>query len=243
MRIAGDERRAEQVHEELTAIRKRGRPGAQKVRFLFGHPPPFESPDAWDKTKLLTWARDTTDWLDRKIRDASDGHAVLERADLHVDELRPHLHVSIIPAMPKRPRDRDESVEVYKMDPGPSRLSWTALQRSWCPATSSSLSMRAIQDAYHEDVGVNFGMMRGDLKSQSRAEPDRLAGLITRVKLSAAAVDRERKRAAQARRTAAARRDSETRQHAREKHRARGLGEVTRRLLMRLTGAVKTRGR
>ena len=184
----------EAVLDELTAVRKRGRPGCKKVRFLFGHPPPFEAPDAWDKATLLTWAKDTADWLETRVRDASDGHAVVERADLHLDETRPHLHISIIPAMPKRPRDRDEPWSVYRADPGPSRLSWTALQRSLSPAESSRMSMRGLQTAYQDGVGRHFGMIRGELKSQSRADPDRLAGLVTRVKLTAAKADRERRR-------------------------------------------------
>lgn len=240
VRIAGDERRAEAVFDELTAVKKRGRPGAQRVRFLFGHPPAFEAEDAWDKATLMTWAQDSAAWLERKVEEASDGHAVVERVDLHVDETRPHLHATVIPAMPKRPRDRDEPVDVYRLDPGPSKLSWTGLQRSWSTAASSSLSMRAIQDGYHADVGANFGMIRGELKSESRAEPDRLAGLITRVKLSAEKADRERRRAAQTRRAAAVRSESDERRLAKEKQRARGLRTETRRL-QRAAAAVKTR--
>ena len=91
MRIAGDEDRAAEVLVDVEQDRGRGRRGCQRVRILIGHPPPFESEDAWDHQKLLNWAKDSASWLERRIKEASGGLAVLERVDLHLDETSPHL--------------------------------------------------------------------------------------------------------------------------------------------------------
>lgn len=188
IRIAGHEDRAADVLEEIEKSRGRGRPGCERVRFLFGHPPPFESGDAWDRDRLLSWARDSSAWLEKKISQASGRCAVLERVDLHLDETTPHLHASIVPALLKRLPDRISADFALfagrEVDPGPMKLSWTELQRAMSPGVTRSESMRALQGSYFEDVGRGYGMQRGKSSARTRAEPDRMEGLKTRVRLT-----------------------------------------------------------
>ena len=247
MRIAGDEDRAAEVLVDVEQDRGRGRRGCQRVRILIGHPPPFESEDAWDRQKLLNWAKDSASWLERRIKEASGGLAVLERVDLHLDETSPHLHASIIPAVPRAPRDPDE------FEPPRPKLSWSQVQRSMTEgAQNRSQSMRMIQDMYHADVGCRYGLERGKPSTRTRAEPDRVEGWKTRVRLTeerAARAEREaqaraervEQRARQQGRAAAVERDGMMGRVARAQHAVRATRSQNRQL--RADAARAARGR
>ena len=238
IRIAGDEDRAVEVLVDVENDRGRGRQGCQRVRILFGHPPPFESENAWDRDRLLSWAKDSASWIEQEIKQASGGTAVLERVDLHLDETSPHLHASIIPAVPRAPTE-DQRVRILFGRPHPDeeplklKLSWSQLQRSMTPdATSRSGSMRMLQDMYHADVGSRYGLERGKPSTRTRAEPNRVEGLKTRVRLTeerAARAEREaqaraervEQRARQQGRAAAVERDATKGRVARAQHAVR----------------------
>ena len=104
--IIVDLERAEKITREVRqAPSRKGRPGAERVRILLGHPPRFEDPEAWSQEKLLDWARKSSEWVKKGVEKATGGMGVVESAYLHVDELRPHLHVSVVPSVrdPRNP--------------------------------------------------------------------------------------------------------------------------------------------
>ena len=241
------------IKEQNRAERRRGRPPSQRVRLLFGHPPPFEAADAWPHDRLKAWSRDSAAWLRRHVERASAGAAIVERVDLHVDELRPHLHATVIPVMPRPGMTGPVAAALADFGPGgvPAanlRLSWRELQFGMFPPapvkgqTPASASMCALQDSYHAEVGRRYGMERGKPSDAIRSEPDRLEGLKTRVRLSderAQRVEREAlqkvaeadRRSRQKSRAARVDRDANARKHAWLKHGARKLLAENRRLV------------
>ena len=154
--------------------KRRGRPGVERVRFLFGHPPAFESPDAWARATIEAWARDSARWLASFVERGSGGRAVLTRADLHVDEARPHVHATVFPT-------------VANPDGRGVRLSWETLHLTATGASDAAESMKRIQDSYYEEVGKRYGMERGTpaaITGASRQAPDNAKGLRERARLA-----------------------------------------------------------
>lgn len=181
--IHEDRDRAEAVTREVRrAPARRGRPGFERVRLLIGHPPQFEADDAWSRAKLLDWARQSTAWVVKGVERASGGTAVVASSYLHVDELRPHLHVEVVPAM-RDPKNPD----------GHLRMSWERMQRVWGGAPGRA-GLSNLQTLYHRDVGAAFGMRRGEPSDRRRVATDDSDALKTRVRLLEAQRDRERAR-------------------------------------------------
>ena len=195
--VMDNEFRAAQTRAECAAgPKRRGRPGSQTVRAIFGHPPAHEAPDAWPPSKVEAWARESAVWLSLFVGKASGGKAQVVRADLHVDETRPHVHASVLPAMPRE-------------DGSGLTLSWERLHMKGTGSTSARESMRRIQTMYHEAIGSRYGMVRGVPSMVSgvgkgETEVDRLKGLRTRAALAEAELERLRKAGRRERQGAAA---------------------------------------
>lgn len=189
--IAGDPKMAVDVLEAIKRDKRRGQKGTEKVRVLFGHPPRFDAPDAWSRERLMRWARQSAKWLQEHVRRASGGLAVVERVDLHLDEVRPHLHATFVPVM-ARPRPKG-SVPPDAARVGPrnlpvpnQRLSWKAMQAVMFPPepgarSAKGSSMSGMQDSYWREVGRKFMLKRGVPSDRVREDPDRIKGLTSRV--------------------------------------------------------------
>ena len=178
--ILDNRAKARDARAGLAKVKKtRGRPGVSNVRFLFGHPPAFEADNAWPRSKVEAWSRDTAAWLSEWARMGSGGKAVVERVDLHVDEARPHLHASLVPAV------GDLGL------PGPGRrMSWRqillhATGEDCRQKPSCRRAMAMLQTQYSMGVGEKYGMVRGEVGSTAvRAEPDGVLGLKKRAELA-----------------------------------------------------------
>ena len=163
--ILDNEDRAAETRAELAqGPRRRGRPGAEQVRMLFGHPPAHEAADAWPRHRVEAWARDSSRWLVGFVREASGGKAVVIRADLHVDETRPHVHASILPAMP----NTADGLGVT--------LSWERLHKRGTPSGP------------HSPLGARHRRRRGEQRPTApyveRASPGRTLGRRFAVRLN-----------------------------------------------------------
>ncbi len=198
----------EAAREALAAAKAnkgRGRPGSiECVKFLFGGPPPLESPDAWPQDRLAAWLQANVDW----VRTCAGPQAVIAAAYFYKDERSRYLHLLLIPIT----------------DQG--RLSWTAVERGFAlhPRVPSKLIMSSMQDRYHQAVGKRFGLARGEIGSRRKHEAiNRPKGFFERVVeapstwsdrqraeaalLRAEVADRERDHALQRQREAEAERD------------------------------------
>ena len=140
---------------------------------MFAGPPPFEAPDRWPKEKVLDWAEKSAAWAEAFFKSGS-GDAVIATASLHLDETSPHLHVLAAPLV---------------RDSKGAKFAWKQIRRKAASAVAGERVTNwhrhgeIIQDAYHAKVGSQFGLGRGERGSKRRhAEPDRVAGLQTRVR-------------------------------------------------------------
>ena len=181
VRLAGDPDRAKEVTDETRSVKRSGRPGAERVRILCGHPPRFEAPEAWSQERLLSWARDSVAWVEKGIK-VKGSRAVIAGAYLHVDELRPHMHIELVPAMDdtKRPAE-------------PARMSWKRLQGEWS-GVKGKAGLGALQTSYWESVGQRYGMRRGEPSDRRREPTDDSEVLKTRCRLVEAQRDQARSR-------------------------------------------------
>ena len=156
----------EAAREALAAAKAnkgRGRPGSiECVTFLFGGPPPLQSPDAWPQDRLAAWLQANVDW----VRTCAGPQAVIAAAYFYKDERSRYLHLLLIPIT----------------DQG--RLSWTAVEHGFAlhPKVPSKLIMRSMQDRYHQEVGKRFGLARGEVGSRRKHEAiNRPKGFFERV--------------------------------------------------------------
>ena len=269
LEIVNDERRAKAVVSALRAAmkaeRRPGRPPSAEVRLMLGHPPIFEAPEAWPRSQLESWARDCAGWLKGHLERASQGQAIVSRVDLHVDETRPHLHVTVVPRMPRKGRDDAvrESVREWGPDAVPAcdlTFSWKRLQLAAWPGTPAKgknaiqVSGVALQSSFYEEVGRRYGMARGEPSAKTRSEPDAMRGLLTRARLADERADRDRRSAAAAaersdrasrrvRRSAAAERQSARARGQWERHALRVVQAENRTLRAALTRALDARDR
>ena len=145
------------------ANKGRGRPGSiECVKFLFGGPPPFKSPDAWPHHRLAAWSQASVDW----VRKCAGPNAAIAAVYYYKDERSRYLHLLLIPITDK------------------GRLSWTALERRFAlhPTVPSKLIMSSMQDRYQQEVGKRFGLERGEIGSRRKHEAiNRRKGFFERV--------------------------------------------------------------
>ena len=187
------------------ANKGRGRPGSiECVRFLFGGPPPFESPDAWPNERVAAWMQANVEW----VQECAGLNVVIAAVYYFTDEGRRYQHLLLIPIT-------DEG-----------RLSWTALEPKFAlnPKVPSTFIMSSMQDRYQREVGKRFGLERGEIGSRRKHEAiNRPKGLFERALelpsiwsdrrraeealRHAEAADRERDRAVQRQREAETERD------------------------------------
>lgn len=177
VRLAGDREQAADRLAEVKSASRKGRPGCEAVHILLAGPPRFNAAESWSKEKILDWAHTLSRWVLESVRKASGGHAVVRDVVLHVDEVAPHVHATIVPAVPPT------EVQVKREGPGaPPTLSWKRLQAGWGGTKVKRDSMVAIQDSYALAVAP-FGLERGRPDpGRRRAEPDRVKGLVERAR-------------------------------------------------------------
>ena len=165
---AESQARAEALLESCDAIPRRGKRGARRMFVLIGGPPPFESAETWSKQKVDEWASHAVDFVDRAI----GKDAVIESANMHVDERSPHVHVTVIPAI------RDGR--------GP-KLSARGVQRRMggfpdAGKDHGSVVLRALQDRFYKEVSEPYALGRKRPDAPQRREPpDRVQGLADRL--------------------------------------------------------------
>ena len=198
----------EAAREALAAAKAnkgRGRPGSiECVKFVFGGPPPLDSPDAWPQDRVAAWMQANVDW----VQTCAGPHAVIATVFYYPDERSRYQHLLLIPITDK------------------GRLSWTALERKFAlnPKVPSRLILSSMQDRYQQEVGKRFGLERGEIGSRRKHEAiNRPKGFLERVLeapstrsdqqraeaalLRAKAADRERDHAVQRQCEAEAERD------------------------------------
>ena len=220
--------KADALLDRCKSVPRRGRPGCETVAAIFSGPPPFDSSDAWPKERVLRWAKDSLRWLSKRT-----GKAAIRRADLHLDERSPHLHVEFLP--------------VSKDELGP-KLSWRAAQNHLAGGKISNRreQMRVIQTSYFLAAGQPYGLLRGRDKRKTGAtheEPDRIKGLQDRAR---DATNRQHEAESRARQTRESSRISSKKSRsslARAKGQARAIGWALTTELMRDSGGRDRRGR
>ena len=136
------------------------RPGGV-VDCMVAGPPRYDSPDAWDPSRVLAWARDCAGWLESRLPPG----ALVAHACLHLDEAAPHVHIAIVP-----------------FDAEAGRVNWArcrSVLAGWEPASrlkgrDASRMMTVIQDRFHADVSARYGLDRGEKGSRrTHREVDR----------------------------------------------------------------------
>ena len=140
----------------------RGRKPAPCVAFMFGGPPPYGAPDAWDQQTIRAWAAGCVRWA---VRKAGQGSRIAHCA-LHQDETSPHVHLVLVAA--------DER----------GRLGWNRIRQGFgiTGRERGPELMSAMQTSFHREVGHQFGLERGGPSSRSREPIDRMKGLAARIK-------------------------------------------------------------
>ena len=181
------------------ANKGRGRPGSiECVEFLFGGPPPLDSPDAWPQDRLAAWLQANIDW----VQECAGPNAVIAAGYYFTDERSRYQHLLLIPITHQ------------------GRLSWTALERKFAlnPKVPSRLILSSMQDRYQQEVGKRFGLKRGEIGSRRRHEAiNRPKGFFERVlEAPSTRSDRQRAEAALLRAEAADRDRDHTVQRQRE---------------------------
>ena len=142
-----------------------GRPPPPMVSVLIAGPPPWRSSEAWDDSKVDTWARETLNWLKQRTATASGGQARVW-GWLHMDEGAPHIHAVVQP-----------------LDERGLLVGWARFQRGMSDglpistdrmsAADLAASMRTLQDDYHDVIGQRFGLDRGQRGSKRKHERPR----------------------------------------------------------------------
>jgi hypothetical protein len=160
--------RANDLLKEADAIPRAGRKGARRMFVLIGGPPAFEASDAWKKERVQEWAETAVAFVEKTI----GKDAVLESANLHVDERSPHIHLTVIPGA------RDDKGR---------KLSAKVVQRRMAGLGDTgrehgSVVMRTLQDRFYAGVSKPFDLGRKRPGAKlSREEPDRAKGLTDRL--------------------------------------------------------------
>ena len=119
----------EAAREALAAAKAnkgRGRPGSiECVKFVFGGPPPLDSPDAWPQDRVAAWMQANVDW----VQTCAGPHAVIATVFYYPDERSRYQHLLLIPITDK------------------GRLSWTALERKFALTPEGALQAHPEFDA------------------------------------------------------------------------------------------------
>ena len=156
------------------------------------------------------WAADALAWWKRRFP-----HSVVLAAALHLDEALPHMHVVAVM------RDSRGRVGMKAAQPeAAGRAGYTPGGKIVRYALREAAKMMtAIHDSYHEEVGLKYGMERGENRGRGRrGEPRRPRGKIGRAhraqagrargsKAERKAAAAERKRVQRLRKAAAAERE------------------------------------
>ena len=141
------------------------------------------------------WAADALAWWKRRFP-----RSVVLAAALHLDEALPHMHVVAVM------RDSRGRVGMKAAQPeAAGRAGYTPGGKIVRYALREAAKMMtAIHDSYHEEVGLKYGMERGENRGRGRrGEPRRPRGSKAGRKAAAA----ERKRVQRLRKAAAAERE------------------------------------
>ena len=160
--------RAQDLLDESDAIPRAGRKGARRMFVLVSGPPPFEAKDAWSKERVQDWAETAVAWIEK----SSGKDAVIESANMHVDERAPHVHVTVIPAISDKKGRKLSAKGVQRRMAG---LGDTGREHG-------STVMRKVQDRFFAAVSEPFDLARKrDGGRRTRETPDRAKGMADRL--------------------------------------------------------------
>ena len=220
LRLGPDRREegAELIARFRAQPRGRGRPPAVGVELLMTGPPPWDAPDAWALEDVLRWGQAGEAWARRRIDDA--GLGVVTQVTLHQDERSPHLHVAAVPVqvlddgtLRMSKRDLEEGLagrtraDLERADEAAKDAATPGLDAFVGPPPAPPPPRmhfrnraRAIQTAFHSEVGAAFGLERGVARPGLRKDRpiDRDKGLQERARAAewraaAATLDAERR--------------------------------------------------
>ena len=148
---------------------KRGRPPKEAVSIVIAGPPPYGDPEEFDYAREIQWAKDSLAWLPRLI----GPNSMVAAAGLHRDETSPHVHVLVVPVTTT------------------GRLTWCGVRDEAVPRMGrkhrkGKARYSHFQDDYQDQVGITYGLGRGNCGSLAKHEEiDRTRALERRNERSA----------------------------------------------------------
>ena len=150
--------REEEARILLAQLRKarkgqRGRRAKEAVSIVIAGLYPYGHPKALDYARELQWAMDSLAWLIRLI----GPNSLVAAAGLHRDETSPHVHALIVPVTTT------------------GRLTWCGVRDEAVPRMGrkhrkGKSRYSHFQDDYQDQVGIHYGLGRGNCGSLAKHE-------------------------------------------------------------------------
>ena len=190
----GLEAAREKIVEHRPAKGTRGRRAKPILDVMIAGPHAHGDPEEMRPERRKRWARETLQWLQERV----GPDMVLVTASAHFDETAPHVQALFVPIHDgklawKAVRDAAAQRIRDERAPEPGRKS-----RGFRDA------YRTLQDDYHAQVGVHYGLARGEVGSEAtHAQIDRAKAARGELRTAREAWQRESEAAEQAVREAA----------------------------------------
>ena len=132
-------------------LRISGTTPGQVSEVLIGGLPPYGSPDAWPFERERQYFVDALEF----VRQRAGPHSLIFAAAIHRDEARPHMHVTLVPAVEGtlKPRGKPPVKTIVL-----GSKQWE--QAVWGRYANRTRGTR-IQDDFHASVASSYGLLRG----------------------------------------------------------------------------------